>query len=536
MCRSEISASSVFAACMTDTDWSFSLRSATGFYNGSDSDDDNEENLGGARPPSRLSSSSSQILQQIDLAAREDSAQYKPNPWSIARVNAASRPQQPNATVTSVSGKPVVKKPPRGAIVDAFKRQVQKPKATTDSSAQANLLQTPSQNRALTPVIGAPDNSVPASACSSTPTTHIFTSVAHSVPLPQQLPILQHEQSPSLPSFLPTRASPASHPGRLISRLPNPRFTPNPTRALPFSSPGPLPPHPEHSVPSAPIPHTTPPQPQAQFPSHIFEPRTAPGTAHPVTSRGAPAASADQKGGSSVQHSTSRPHPTPVKLRRKTASSYSFQNNQRPPRLQSNQAIMKASPKSEQIPPSPSFVQARRFFEHGPPPPPAIKLPSPQPMFLDEELHPNLPPPPHRITSPPRRRTDPYDQLPPSPDSEWSTLKPPTRKVNGKTKPKVSGVKSGKFRLPLSFGTATPKEPPQKKARVITYLPPPPSKKRKVLEEPHPRTPDAESDICIGPCHSSVLIFFPLTPLPPFFSVPESESAGERVTLLATFR
>jgi hypothetical protein len=48
-----------------------------------------------------------------------------------------------------------------------------------------------------------------------------------------------------------------------------------------------------------------------------------------------------------------------------------------------------------------------------------------------------------------------------------------------RAKSKASDVKSGKFRLPLSLGTITPKEPPQKKARVITYLPPPPSKEAK---------------------------------------------------------
>ncbi|KAF9787809.1 hypothetical protein BJ322DRAFT_1105853 [Thelephora terrestris] len=459
---------------MADADWSFSLRSGTGFFNGADSDDENEENLGNAGISFHLSSSS-QMLQQIDLAAREDSAQYKANPWSIARVNAASRPRQPTASVNSVSEKAVAKKPPQGAIVDAFKRQVQKPKATTNSLAQDDLPQTSSEYPASTSVIGVPNNLAPATACSATPIAHIATSGVGRVPIPSQPSTLQQNQGPSLSPFLPGRAYPASYPRQSTVRSPNLHFTPSLNCVLPFSSPGHLSPQPQRFNPTISRPRVAPPQASAHFGPHIFEPQPT---------------NTSSNEHSAVDKSLIHPSPArrPAKLEAKTVSPYPRQNIRISPRLQSNKLI-KATPKSEEIPHSPSFAQARRFFEHGPPPVNTTNRLSPEPASFKEEE--SLPRP--RTTTPPRKRADPYDQLPPSPDSEWSTLKPQTRKANGKTKLKALDAKSGKFRLPLSFGTATPNEPPQKKVRVVTYLPPPPSKKQKTVEGLHPRTSDVEA-------------------------------------------
>lgn len=503
---------------MTDADWSFSLRSATGFFNDADSDDDNEETLGDTEISPRLSSSS-YMLQQIDLATREDSAQYKPNPWSIARVNAASRPRQPTAAVNSVSEMTAAKKPPRGAIVDAFKKQAQKPKATTNPLAQDNRLQTPSQNTALTSAISVPDNLAPATARSPTPVAHITASAIASVPIPSQSSTLQQDQGPPLPPFLPEKAYPASYPRQSTLRSPNPHFAPSLERILPFSSPGPLSPHPQRFTPTISRPRVAPPQASAHFWPHISGPQaTIPSGVHAAANHVTP--------GKILAHSSQSYYP--VELERKTISSHPHQNTRIPPRLQSNQPIIGASPKSEEIPPSPSFAQARRFFDHGPPRETTIKQLSPEPAPPEEEEEDSHPIPAllhPRPSTLSRKLTDPYDQLPPSPDSEWSTLKPPARRVNGKHK---LDAKSGKFRLPLSFRTAAPKGPPLKKARVVTYLPPPPPKMQKTAAPS-----DVETYSCIDPIVPLLQWFLFSHPTVSFFRDSKSD---EWVTLPTTLR
>ena len=483
--RSEVTASSVFAAaCMADTDWSFSLRSTTRFRDALDSDDDDEGNFGDAGAPSHFSSSSAH-LRQIDLAQREDSAQYRPNPWSIARVNAATRSRQPNAAVNSVPTKPVTMEPPQGAIVDAFKRQAQKP---TKSSAQANLQQVPSQNPTLTPVTSALDNLVAASARYPTSAAHITASNVNVASMQSQPPTAEQSQRRPSSSILSREAFPASNPSKTVPRPPNPHFTPNPKRATPFSSPGHLLPHPKNSSPSASRPRLAPACAPAHFSPHIFETqRPTPSIVRSVTDHLVPISSTYEENENLTHLSQPYRNPTPVKLERKSMSPYPVQNNRLPPLFRSNQPIIKPSPESKKITAS-SFAQARHFFEHSFPPETEIKQPESTPPR--EELHPRTPSPPYiQITSPPRKRSDAYAQLPPSPDSEWSTLKPPVRKANDKARSKGPEVKSGKFRLPLSLGTIRPKEPPPRKtARVVTYLPPPPPKKQKIAAEPHPRT------------------------------------------------
>jgi hypothetical protein len=290
------------------------------------------------------------MLQQIDLAAREDSAQYKPNPWSIARVNAASRPRQPTTAVNFVSEKTVAKKPPQGAIVDAFKKQAQKPKATTNSLAPDNRLQNPSQNPAFTSAISVPDNLAPATARSPTSIAHITTSVVDPLPIPSQSPILRQNQGPSLPPFLPGKAYPASYPRQPTFRSPNPRFAPSLKRVLPFSSPGPLSPHPQRFTPTTSRPRVAPPQASAHFEPHIFEPRTAiSSNVHPAANRVTP--------DKNIAHPSQSYYP--VKSERSTMSPHPHQNTRIPPRLQSNQPIIKASPKSEEsLLPLPSLKHA----------------------------------------------------------------------------------------------------------------------------------------------------------------------------------
>ena len=513
---------------MTDTDWSFSLRSATsGFLDDADSDGDNEWNVGDSRTYSCLSSNSSQTLQQIDLAAREDTAQYKPNPWSIARINAASRPQQLDTTITTVSKKPAAKKPPQGAIVDAFKRQAQKPN-TKDSSAHANRRQPPSQKPALTSAVDVPSNSVSIPARSPTPIAHITSTSANPLPIPSQPRIPQQYQE-TLPSpFLPRKAFPTSHPSPSTRQSQNPHITHNLKPAQPISSPGP-PPQPQHHVSGLFRSQPTPPRAPAYIGPHIIEARNiTPNKAHiGMDCVVAPTTPADQRN-ARLMH---RPHPkyshTPAKLGMEPVLPAQRTQHVQPSRPRSNQPTIKASPKSEMVTPSPSFDQARSFFECPAPPGTASEQPwAEPPPREDSRLTPS--PPRLRTTSPPRKRADPYDQLPPSPDSEWSTLKPQTRTAKGKGRSKASDVKSGKFRLPLSLGNLTPKEPPQKKARVITYLPPPPPKKQNAVAESHLGTRGICMDAALCRRYSVCFTF-----VPSISSISKSEISDGRVALSA---
>jgi hypothetical protein len=464
---------------MTGTDWSFSLRSATGFSGDAESDD-NEENVGDARTSLHLSSNS-RALQQIDLAAREDSAQYRSNPWSIAKVNAATRPRQPNATVKPVSERPVTKKPPQGTIVDAFKRRAQKPNTTTKSSAQANWRRTPLQKPAPISAIDASDDPVSASALPPASVAHTTTSAVDHVPIPSRSRTPRQYQETPLPSFLPNNAFLAPHSSQKTNRTQNLQFTPKPKRVQPSSTP--VRPHPQHPTLNISGPPSKPPAP---FGPHIIKAPT-PSEAQTFIGNVTPTTSAYREDGRAVHPSQSDLHSTPVELGSKVASPHPLQNIRSSPRPRSGQPIIEDHSKFEIMSPSSSFAQARRFFEYRPPLVPAIKQPSPKSDPPAEEPPPSPPPSRPVIASPPRERIDPYDQLMSSPDSKWSTLRPPKRKnatSSGKGRSKPRDVKGGKFRLPLTMTSITPsKEPPQKKPRVVTYLPPPPPKKQKTASE-----------------------------------------------------
>ena len=78
-----------------DACWSFSLRdyNYADDFSSSDDSDDAEDGSGTAHPRSEAN-----LLQELDIASRQDTANYRPNPWSIAKANAASRPSVPNTS------------------------------------------------------------------------------------------------------------------------------------------------------------------------------------------------------------------------------------------------------------------------------------------------------------------------------------------------------------------------------------------------------------------------------------------------------
>ncbi|KAJ7582559.1 hypothetical protein C8J56DRAFT_1098149 [Mycena floridula] len=102
-------------------DWSFNLR--RGGYE-SDSDSDSEPHL---------PSSETDLINDLDLSTRHEEASFKPNPFNIARINAASRSLKPASTAssshtTAVAAKPLKKATNNNSIVEWFKKP-QKPKS-----------------------------------------------------------------------------------------------------------------------------------------------------------------------------------------------------------------------------------------------------------------------------------------------------------------------------------------------------------------------------------------------------------------------
>ena len=117
-------------------DWAFNFRSSHfGTY---DTDSDSEE---GPAVPAEKESEEAKLAKDLDISERQETAIYKPNPFSIAKIHAAAR------TVNNVQvDKPATRPEPapfRDApklkapftIVDGFKRQAQSAQSTTKGKA-----------------------------------------------------------------------------------------------------------------------------------------------------------------------------------------------------------------------------------------------------------------------------------------------------------------------------------------------------------------------------------------------------------------
>ncbi|KAI9058023.1 hypothetical protein FKP32DRAFT_1762017 [Trametes sanguinea] len=125
----------------TDACWSLSLRGhcfGDGYSSDEDSDKDSAEKpadkdavTGSVSIPA---SEDSRLLGELDLAARTDTANYKPNPWSIARANAANRPAKalPPAHNKSAPTRPAK---PAMTVLDMLRNQ---PKKTKPNAVKAD--------------------------------------------------------------------------------------------------------------------------------------------------------------------------------------------------------------------------------------------------------------------------------------------------------------------------------------------------------------------------------------------------------------
>lgn len=105
--------------------WAYNLRHLT--Y-GSDSDSEANSPAASNPEPAQVISDDTRLLQDLDLASRQDEAVYKPNPWTIAKVNAAVRPAVADVKTSRVPQEaPRKRKQPEGRIVDGFKKQTTRP-------------------------------------------------------------------------------------------------------------------------------------------------------------------------------------------------------------------------------------------------------------------------------------------------------------------------------------------------------------------------------------------------------------------------
>ncbi|ETW76266.1 hypothetical protein HETIRDRAFT_106812 [Heterobasidion irregulare TC 32-1] len=120
------------AASSTDGGWSFDLRSYDNFCSSSSPSP-------ASSPPSL--STDAQLLKDIDLTSRNDEAQYKPNPWSIAKINAASRPKA-DMEIGIMTGSLMMEKKlkkPKGLIVDFLRKQAEGAKDTKADGLKPGL-------------------------------------------------------------------------------------------------------------------------------------------------------------------------------------------------------------------------------------------------------------------------------------------------------------------------------------------------------------------------------------------------------------
>ncbi|KAI0711538.1 hypothetical protein C8Q76DRAFT_797815 [Earliella scabrosa] len=120
----------------SDAGWAFSLRGRSAFEDdssSSDSDDDGrnqdekselaDQDVGNS---DHTGSDDSRLLQELDLSSRTDAATYKPNPWSIARANAATR-SKPSTQPKRFAPNACKPNPSHPTVLDLLRRQPKKP-------------------------------------------------------------------------------------------------------------------------------------------------------------------------------------------------------------------------------------------------------------------------------------------------------------------------------------------------------------------------------------------------------------------------
>lgn len=133
--------------------WSRNLRTL-GCY---DSDSGSDLGSPSVHPPSaaQLSSAPAQfsdahLIQELDLSARHDEALFKPNPWTIAKVNAAARPQPSVEKFPKSKVARTDKTRAQGRLAEAFRIQSQRKRTvscTEPTTSSCTIKRSPEQSR-----------------------------------------------------------------------------------------------------------------------------------------------------------------------------------------------------------------------------------------------------------------------------------------------------------------------------------------------------------------------------------------------------
>ncbi|OCH88540.1 hypothetical protein OBBRIDRAFT_827081 [Obba rivulosa] len=480
--------------------WTYNLRS----YDCALDSDDELEHLPGDDSILKSGVESQTVSEDFDLSRRDDAVDYKPNPWTIAKLNAASRnmgnskaAQNPKASANTTSAplKPLL-------IAEAFKRQERRSKTSLSSrelgSKQPPLVVNRSHNmtnRAAVP--GGCSKEIIPSVTSSTATLDSEAASAAKTATPAR----RHERDQSQPSAQRTAS------GQCDS-TPKKRIGAHIARSDSIEGP-PLPPKDARSQ-----------DPRRQVLSAVSDVRSK------------TLAIAEQSRG----HPVSIPiivvdgdmivYLTISELGYGHPDQRSFRASDIPQTEMGHGPTLQLQSSSHNRDHAPKTSAARQAFNSRVSPEICQALP----LLQDGYRHPFTPPRssnrdtrtspilPRQLfigdqyVSPTRTKQDSrnsapatstsallgdstrgpskrnaYNAFPPSPDSEWSTL--PTAKRSRIAAAKVdtghSSAMSRKFKIPGLLPSLTAKStssraqgpPTELKKRVITYLPPPPQEK-----------------------------------------------------------
>jgi hypothetical protein len=492
--------------------WSYNLRAAK---TNQDSDSDSDSNDNAATTNSAFESEEARFLKDLDLSSREETVIYKPNPFSIAKINAASRPTRASTPIIARRTSKPAQKKPQGRIVDSFnvkkkERLFSQPalsqqKATKRGpSANAQLRPTHAKRPTMTPALD-PTSVVDVPAVSPVPTyvtdtmlSPPTTNVAfdHVLPLPStHIPttLASHNtistrkfRPPAPVSFssplkappLHLRGSPASFNQNRLSLssplrpaqyalfppvsavLTSNKFMTQSKSRIGGSQPNSTF-HPTMHGLYTPIsiPATLTPSSESRFePARGFQ-------NIPTRSNGRPASEPRQTPSSSTPHRYSPAAATPL----------DFYGQDPMTTFSSNYYDKPSTPSAEPHSQSRAACHQRdlNLATHLPPSSPIrspTATPSPSPRRKREPARKR--PSPNRSTRTlKRQKSDAYDYLRSDPDDDWSTL--PVRKKGkaAQVKPRISGIRTtAAFRLP---GTKVTGMSATSQRRVVTFLPPP---------------------------------------------------------------
>lgn len=197
------------------SDWAFNLRSRGVHYDSDDSDSETEDKILITNKTTNLSEDA-QLLKDLDISSRQETVEYKANPWNIAKINAASRPKPQPPTATIKHAKQPFKKKPEGRIVDSFKRQAERPQpaslVTALKPGAPILPLNPQVSQLSSPALNSAAEDLPSNSLSR---SHIASHLSRPAVYRQSAP------SPRFPAVFPQKNQLPYVPGsRKIDRIP----------------------------------------------------------------------------------------------------------------------------------------------------------------------------------------------------------------------------------------------------------------------------------------------------------------------------